>query len=62
MGQPPQQYNRVEQDTRASIENSFNLVRLNVDALAERRDFHFDTLNSRVGKATGDNVNNALRA
>lgn len=47
---------------RASIENSFNLVRLNVDALAERGDFQFDTLNSRLGKATGDNVNNALRA
>lgn len=47
---------------RASIENSFNLVRLNVESLAERGDFQFDTLNSRLGKATGDTVNNALRA
>jgi len=47
---------------RASIENSFSLVRSNVEALAERGDFLFDTLNSRLGKATGDVVNNALRA
>ena len=47
---------------RASIENSFNLVRSNVEALAERGDFLFDTLNSRLGKATGDVVNNALKA
>jgi len=47
---------------KASIENSFNLVRLNVESLAERGDFMFDTLNTRLGKATGDTVNNALRA
>ena len=47
---------------KASIENSFYLVRNNVEALAERGDFLFDTLNSRLGKATGDTVNNALRA
>lgn len=47
---------------KASIENSFNLVRLNVESLAERGDFQFDTLNTRLGKATGDTVNNALRA
>lgn len=47
---------------KASIENSFNLVRLNVESLAERGDFLFDTLNTRLGKATGDTVNNALRA
>jgi integrase len=33
-----------------------------VESLAERGDFQFDTLNSRLGKATGDTVNNALRA
>jgi integrase/recombinase XerD len=47
---------------KISIENSFSLVRNNVESLAERGDFHFDTLNSRLGKATGDTVNNALRA
>jgi integrase/recombinase XerD len=47
---------------KASIENSFNLVRLNVESLAERGDFQFNTLNTRLGKATGDTVNNALKA
>lgn len=47
---------------KASIENSFSLVRSNVEALAEKGEFSFDTLNSRLGKATGDTVNNAFRA
>ena len=47
---------------KASIENSFSLVKSNVEALAERGEFSFDTLNSRLGKATGDTVNNAIRA
>jgi hypothetical protein len=47
---------------RASIENSFSLVKGNTEALAERGDFSFDSLNVRLGRATGDTVNNALKA
>ena len=47
---------------KSNIENSFSLVKSNVEALAERGDFSFDTLNSRLGRATGDSVNNALKA
>jgi integrase len=47
---------------RGNIENSFSLVRNNVEALAEKGEFNFDLLNSRLGRATGDTVNNALRA
>jgi integrase len=47
---------------RATVENSFSLVRSNVETLAEKGDFSFDILNSRLGRATGDTVNNAFRA
>jgi len=58
----PNSKSTIGKTLRACIENSFNLVRLNVESLAERGDFQFDTLNSRLGRATGDKVNNALRA
>ena len=47
---------------KKSIENSFSLVRNNVEALAERGCFSFDALNCRLGRATGDSLNNAIRA
>ena len=47
---------------KAFIENSFSLVKNNTEALAERGDFSFDSLNIRLGRATGDTVNNALKA
>ena len=37
---------------KASIENSFSLVKNNTEALAERGDFSFDSLNTRLGRAT----------
>ncbi len=49
-------------ELKATIESSFSLVRKNVEALADRGDFSFDALNSRLGKATGDTLNNAIRA
>lgn len=49
-------------EIRESVENSFSLVRMNVEALAERGGFSFDALNVRLGKATGDTVNTAFRA
>ena len=49
-------------DIRSSIENSFSLVKDNIEALAEKGGFSFDALNVRLGKATGDTVNSAFRA
>lgn len=49
-------------EIRESVENSFSLVRSNVEALAERGGFSFDALNLRLGKASGDTLNNALKA
>lgn len=53
---------RVLKETRESIENSFSLVRLNVETIAEKGGFSFDTLNVRLGRGTGDTVNSALKA
>lgn len=49
-------------DIRESVENSFSLVKYNVEALAEKGGFSFDALNVRLGKATGDTVNSAFGA
>jgi len=49
-------------ETRESIENSFSLVRMNVETLAEKGGFSFDTLNLRLSKGTGDTVNSAFNA
>lgn len=35
---------------------------MNVEALAEKGTFSFNTLNLRLGKATGDTLNSAIRA
>ena len=47
---------------RNSIKNSYDLVLKNVEELANRGDFTFDSLNVRLGKATGDTVNTAFKA
>lgn len=39
--------------TRESVENSFSLVKANVEALAEKGGFSFDALNLRLSKAKG---------
>ncbi len=49
-------------ELKSNIENSFSLVKRNVEALAERGDFSIDSLNCRLGRATGDTLNNAIRA
>jgi len=53
---------RNSKELRESIENSFSLVKSNVETLAEKGGFSFDTLNLRLSKATGDTVNSAFRA
>lgn len=49
-------------EIRESIENSFSLVKMNVEALAEKGGFSFDSLNLRLSKASGASVNMALKA
>ena len=58
----PATRNLALREMRESIENSFSLVRSNVEALAESGGFSFDALNMRLGKATGTSVNTTLRA
>lgn len=53
---------RLLRDIRESIENSFSLVKMNVEALAEKGGFSFDALNVRLSRATGDTLNSAFRA
>ncbi|SUE34618.1 site-specific tyrosine recombinase XerC [Rikenella microfusus] len=57
----PMAKNRELKEIRQSIENSFSLVKAAVEALAEKGDFSFDTLNLRLGKATGGTVNTAFK-
>lgn len=58
----PETKSRRLLEIRESIENSFSLVKYNVEALAEKGGFSFDALNVRLGKATGDTVNSAFKA
>lgn len=58
----PTNKSRIFKEIRESIENSFSLVKNNVEFLAERGDFSFDLLNIRLGKATGDTLNSAILA
>lgn len=46
---------------RESIENSFSLVKSNVETLAEKGNFSFDALNLRLSKTTGDSLNVAFK-
>lgn len=49
-------------ELRESIENSFSLVKSNVEILAEKGGFSFDALNLRLSRVTGDTLNSAFRA
>lgn len=58
----PTSKSRAIKEIRESIENSFSLVKSNVEAIAEKGGFSFDALNIRLGRAAGDTVNSALKA
>lgn len=58
----PEAKNKTLKEVRESVENSFSLVKYNVEALVERGGFSFDALNLRLGKASGDTLNNAFKA
>ncbi|HEU4790076.1 MAG TPA: site-specific integrase [Flavobacterium sp.] len=52
---------RLLKETRESIENSFSLVKSNVEAIAEKGGFSLDTLNNRLGRGVGDTINSSLK-
>lgn len=58
----PANKSRAAMETKTSIENSFNIVRDHVEAIAFSGDFSFDNLNQRLKKATNDTVNTAFKA
>lgn len=47
---------------RLSIEKSFALVKSNAEELIDKGIFSFSTLNVRLGRASGDTLNSAMRA
>jgi integrase len=53
---------RQYKEIRENIQNSFDLVKTNVELLAEKGEFSFHLLNTRLGKSTGDTLNNAIRS
>lgn len=53
----PQSRSRRLSEIRRNIENSFSLIKLQVEALSFRGEFHFDTLNARLGKYSELSVN-----
>jgi hypothetical protein len=58
----PEQKARHYKDLREDIQNSFDLVKMNVEMLAEKGNFSFHLLKNHMGKSTGDTLNNAIRA
>ncbi|WP_300939237.1 site-specific integrase [Bacteroides acidifaciens] len=46
---------------RRSINESFDRIKMNVDALIEKGDFSFQALSLRLGRAIGDTFNNVVR-
>ena len=47
---------------RRAINESFDRIKMNVDALIEKGDFSFQALSLRLGRAIGDTFNNVVRA
>jgi len=58
----PEQRSRHFKGIREDIQSSFELVKMNVEMLAEKGDFSFHLLKTRLGKNTGDTLNNAIQA
>jgi integrase len=47
---------------KESIENTFSIVKFNVESLLEKGNFSFEALDYRMGKSYGDTLNNVLKA
>lgn len=52
----PMTKNNALKDIRKSVENSFSIVKQNVEALGEKDEFSFIVLNIRLGKASGGHL------
>lgn len=58
----PDQRSRHFKDIREDIQSSFELVKTNVEQLAEKGEFSFHLLKTRMGKNVGDTLNDAIQA
>lgn len=58
----PAQKSRYYKELREDIQGTFELVKANVEALAEKGDFSFHLLKARMGKNLGDTLNAAIQA
>lgn len=54
--------NRSLSDIRKSIEESFYVVKENIDVLCQKGEFSFHALDTRLGNGSGGSVNNALES
>lgn len=54
--------NRSLSDIRKSIEESFYVVKENIDVLCQKGEFSFHALDTRLGNGTGGSVNKALES
>jgi integrase/recombinase XerD len=60
--QLPKLKSRKHIELKESIENSFSLIKSNVEYLAEKGMFSFDALNSRLCIGAYDTLNNTFKA
>lgn len=54
--------NRLLSDIRKSIEESFYVVKENIDVLCQKGEFSFHALDTYLGNGSGGSVNNALES
>lgn len=57
-----EQRSRNYKDIREDIQSSFEVVKANVESFAEKGDFSFHLLKTRMGKNLGDTLNVAIQA
>ena len=59
----PESKSKTLSDTRRDLENSFSLIKTNVEPLVNEHEFTFDALNLRLGKGIADHtLNTAFQA
>lgn len=56
----PESRSRKLIEIRENIENSFSIIKQNVDFLARECEFSFETLNTRLGKANSNTINSVF--
>jgi hypothetical protein len=58
----PESKSKILSNTRRNLENSFSLIKSNVEPLVNEHEFTFDALNLRLGKGTDHTLNTAFQA